>query len=113
MKKPILDRYARTADGSLAIDISTNRAADLYNNFDKTTPFAKKELDADLVEYLIDSVQEIEPDDYVIRFHFPEAGTRCYVRVGVKTNIGKSAFSGIPTEPQYEIAKQLCQPLWS
>jgi len=73
MKKSILDRYARTEDGSLAIDISTNRAADLYNNFDKTTPFAKKELDADLVDYLINSAQEIGPEDYVIRFHFPEA----------------------------------------
>lgn len=73
MKKPILDRYARTDDGCVAIDVSTNRAADLYNNFDKTTPFAKKELDDDLVEYLVDSVQEIGPEDFVFRFYFPEA----------------------------------------
>jgi len=73
MKRPILDRYARSEDGSLAIDVSTSCAADLYNNFDKTTPFAKKELDSDLVDYLVDSAQEIGPEDYVFRFYFPEA----------------------------------------
>jgi hypothetical protein len=72
MKKPILDRYAKMNDGRVAIDITTNRVADLYDNFDKSTPYAKKELDEDLANYLIDSVHEIGNEAFVVRFHFNE-----------------------------------------
>jgi hypothetical protein len=72
MKKTILDRYAKTDDGRFAIDITTGRVSDLYNNFDKTTPYAKKELDEDLVNYLIESAREIGNEEFVVRFHFNE-----------------------------------------
>lgn len=72
MKKTILERYAKTDDGRFAIDITTDRVSDLYNNFDKTTPFAKKELDEDLVTYLIESAREIDDREFVVRFHFNE-----------------------------------------
>ena len=72
MKKSFLDRYAKTNDGRFAIDITTGRVSDLYNNFDKTTPYAKKELDEDLVNYLIDSAREIGDEEFAVRFHFNE-----------------------------------------
>lgn len=73
MKKTILDRYPREADGSVAIDISTTRVADLYNNLDRTTPYARKELDPDLADYLTDCVREIGGEPFLVRFHFAEA----------------------------------------
>ncbi len=68
MKKQILDRYSRTPDNKLIIDIAAGKVADLYNDFDKHAPYRKKELDQDLVEYLIDSVSEIGKEAFVIQF---------------------------------------------
>ena len=68
MQKQILDRYSRTADNKLMIDIAAGKVADLYNDFDKHAPYRKKELDQDLVEYIIDSVSEIGNEDFVIQF---------------------------------------------
>ena len=68
MKKQILDRYSRTPDNKLIIDIAARKVEDLYNDFDKHAPYRKKELDQDLVEYLIDSVSEIGKEDFVIQF---------------------------------------------
>jgi len=68
MKKQILDRYSRTSDNEIIIDIFADKVADLYNNFDRNAPYVKKELDQDLVEYIIDSVGEIRKEDFVIQF---------------------------------------------
>ncbi len=70
MKKKILERYTRTADGRINIDISAGRIEELYNNFDRISPYIKKELDSELVEYLIDSVGEIGKHAFIINFHF-------------------------------------------
>ncbi len=68
MKKAILDRYSRTSDNKIILDISAGKIEDLYNNFDNNAPYVKKDLDQDLVEYLIDSVREIGNEDFVIQF---------------------------------------------
>jgi len=70
VKKHILDRYTRTADHQLIIDITANKVEDLYNNFDKQAPYVKKELDPEFADYLIDSVNDIGKTDFVIQFHF-------------------------------------------
>lgn len=67
MKKSILDRYARTDDDKVIIDITANRIEDLYNNFDKHAPYLKKELDPELVDYILDSVREIGEEGFLIR----------------------------------------------
>ncbi len=71
MRKAILDRYARTTDNKLILAIAANRVEDLYNDFDKHTPYVKKELDQNLTEYMIDSVSEIGSHDFVIQFTLP------------------------------------------
>ncbi len=69
-KKKILERYSRTADNKVMIDIAAGKVEDLYNYLDKHAPYRKKDLDQDLVEYLIDSVSEIRKEDFVIQFRF-------------------------------------------
>ena len=69
MKKEILDRYGRTGDGRIIIDITADKVEYLFNNFDKRSPFIKKELDPDLVDYLIDSLREIGNEKFVIYIH--------------------------------------------
>ena len=68
MGKSIIDRYVKTAEGKLILDIAADRVEDLYNNFDKHTPYARKELDQNLVDYLIDSVGEMGNVEFIIQF---------------------------------------------
>ena len=68
MKKEILERYERTSYGDVIIEISTEKIEDLYNDFDRYAPYIKKELDSDLVDYIIDSVEEIGDEPFMIRF---------------------------------------------
>ncbi len=68
MKQPIVDRYARTDDGRVIIDINAVRVEDLYSDFDKSAHYLKKDLDSDLVEYIVNSVREIGDLPFVIRF---------------------------------------------
>ncbi|MEI6652044.1 MAG: hypothetical protein WCL42_05635 [Chlorobiaceae bacterium] len=70
MKKRILDRYEHTSAGTVIIDVAAQRVEDLYENFDKTAPYHKKDLDEDLVYYLTECVTEIGRADFVIRFMF-------------------------------------------
>ncbi|KZK73479.1 MAG: hypothetical protein A3K90_01755 [Pelodictyon luteolum] len=86
VKTGILDRYARTEEGRVVIDVSAPRVEDLYADFDKKAPYHRKDLDDDLVEYLAGCVQEIGRADFVIRFAFdqqPEDVLMEEVRSGV------------------------------
>jgi hypothetical protein len=73
MEKDILGRYARGSDGGVIIDIAANRIEDLYNDYDKSAPYLKKDLEQDLVDYLVDSVREVGKEKFTIRFSI--AGT--------------------------------------
>lgn len=68
MKKNIVERYERSENGEVIINISAHKIEDLYNDFDKKSHFLKKDLNQDLVEYLIDSVSEIESETFLIEF---------------------------------------------
>lgn len=70
MKKRIVDRYEQTADGCVIIDVAARRVEDLYEDFDKTAPYHKKDLDEDLANYLKECVREIGRVDFVLRFMF-------------------------------------------
>lgn len=72
MKTRILDRYPRTEDGKYIIEITAGKISDLYNDFDKHTPYVRKELDQNLVEYISDSARDLGNEDFIIRFHFLE-----------------------------------------
>ncbi len=68
MKQPIVDRYVRTDDGRIIIDITAVRVEDLYSDFDKRAHYLKKDLDPDLVEFIVNSAREIGDREFVIRF---------------------------------------------
>jgi hypothetical protein len=66
-KRRILERYSRTDDGRVVIDIAAGRIADLYDDFDKHASYLKKELDQELVDYIIDSVREIGREPFLVQ----------------------------------------------
>lgn len=67
MKKEILDRYDRSADGRVIIDVSASKVEELYEDFDKQAPYHRKDLDEELASWLVDCVREIGKDDFVVR----------------------------------------------
>jgi hypothetical protein len=73
MRKEILERYGRSDNGNIIIDISADSVEQLYNDYDRFAPYVKKELDADLVDYLIDSIEEIGEEPFEIRFRIASA----------------------------------------
>jgi hypothetical protein len=72
MKKDILDRYDRTSDNKIIIKVSTNKFENLYENFDMSSSFLKKDLNQQLVDYIIESVNEISNEKFIIKFYFKE-----------------------------------------
>jgi hypothetical protein len=72
IKKDILKRYASTDTGEVIIDVSASRVQDLYDDFDKTAPYMRKDLEEQLVHYLLDCTREIGSTKFVIRFNLDE-----------------------------------------
>lgn len=68
MKKDILSRYERDANGNILIDITADRIEDLFNHFDRSAPYVLRDLDQDLVNYIIDSAKELDKEPFTIRF---------------------------------------------
>ncbi|MHC4232316.1 MAG: hypothetical protein ACYTEM_04560 [Planctomycetota bacterium] len=67
MKKPVIDRYERTDEGQVVIDVSIASIEHLYHDFDKTAPYYRKELDQEFADYLTECVREIGKSPFVIR----------------------------------------------
>lgn len=75
MRRAVLNRYERAFDGSIVVDVAAKRLEDLYNDFDKSAPYIRRDLDQGLVDYLIDCAREIGREPFVIRFtlsHTPD-----------------------------------------
>lgn len=68
MKRNVLSRYERDEAGRVIIDVSASRPDDLYNNFDKSSPYIRRDLDKGLADYLVSCVQELDDAPFVIRF---------------------------------------------
>ena len=68
MKRNVLSRYERDEAGRVVIDVSASRPDELYNNFDKSSPYIRRDLDKDLTDYLVSCVLELDDAPFVIRF---------------------------------------------
>ncbi|MBN2180809.1 MAG: hypothetical protein JW715_02755 [Sedimentisphaerales bacterium] len=88
MKKQILARYELTEQNEVVIDVSIRTVEDLYNNFDRTAPYMKKDLDQEFVDYIIDSVREVGNNSFIIRItlsNMPDEITMSRVRSSIYT----------------------------
>jgi hypothetical protein len=88
MKKSIISRYERTEKNEVIIDASVRTVEDLYNNFDRTAPYLKKDLDQEFVDYIIECVREIGKSDFVIRIslmNMPDEPVMNRVRSSIRT----------------------------
>lgn len=88
MKKQIISRYETTKNNEVIIDASVRSVEDLYNNFDRTAHYSKKDLDQEFVDYVTDCVREIGKRDFVIRISLstmPDKTVMDRVRRSVRT----------------------------
>ena len=69
-RKRLLERYATAEDGRIALDVAVPGVEDIYNDFERTLPFPKKDLNDEFAEYLVNSAREIDKHDFVIRMDF-------------------------------------------
>ena len=67
MKRSVLSRYERDEEGHIVVDVSATRVEDLYNDFDKSAPYVRRDLDQDFADYLIGCVRELSRVPFVIR----------------------------------------------
>jgi hypothetical protein len=73
MPARILDRYTRDENGRYVLEISANSVQALYSQFDRHAPYVKKELDPELIDYIVESVREIGNAPFAIQFRVAEA----------------------------------------
>ena len=66
-RKRLLERYAAAEDGRIAIDVSVAGVEDLFNDFDRASPFTKKDLADEFADYLMDSAREIGRNNFLVR----------------------------------------------
>ncbi len=88
MKKSIISRYERTEQGEVIIDASVRTVEDLYNNFDRTAPYLKKDLEQEFVDYITDCVREIGKESFIIQISLstmPQEAVMDRVRSSIRT----------------------------
>lgn len=68
-----LERYERDEAGVHCVDVATERADDLYSYFDRFSPYMRRDLEQDLVDYLLACAEEIHPQPFIVRFTFSHA----------------------------------------
>ncbi|MEI6691615.1 MAG: hypothetical protein WCL43_02715 [Chlorobium sp.] len=88
VKRKVLERYEQAGDGKIIIDVASKSVEDLYEDFDKTAPYHKKDLDEDLVYYLTECVREIGHSEFVIRFVFERFPSEEFMQ-RVRTSVHK------------------------
>jgi hypothetical protein len=68
LRRDVLSRYDRDEQGGFILDVAANRIEDLYNDFDKSAPYVRRDLDEDLADYLIGCARELSRVSFTIRF---------------------------------------------
>lgn len=67
MKRRIIDRYEVSPEGEIIVDVGVRTVEDLYDHFDRTAAYLKKDLNQDFADFLIDCVKEIRSHPFRIR----------------------------------------------
>jgi len=73
VKRDVLSRYECAPDGTVIIDVAAARVEELYEEYDKSAPYIRRDLDTDLVEYLIECARELDEVPFLIRFTLKDA----------------------------------------
>ncbi len=106
MSNEIINRYDKTNNNELIIKVSTPKVEDLYNDYDKKSSFLKQDLDESLVQYLIQSVDEIAKYPFVIQFYFENNHIELSTQEKIKNSI-KDYFGYMQQLEQKKMKEQI------
>ncbi len=67
--KRIIDRYEMNDSRQVVVDVSVRSVEDLFDRFDRSAPYLKKDLEPQFVDYLIGCAQELGRHDFTIRIN--------------------------------------------
>lgn len=88
LKRRFLNRYERDEEGNVVIDVSAIRVEDLYEDFDKSAPYIRRDLDQDFADYLADCARELHRAPFMIRLtldHPPDESRLSRIRHSLNT----------------------------
>lgn len=88
MKKDVIDRYERNADGVILIDVTATNVDNLYNHFDRSAPYIRRDLDQGLADYIIDSAKELQEHPFTVCFtltNMPNEDQRSHIRQSINS----------------------------
>ena len=72
MNSEVLKRYDMTVDNKFIISVSIPNYKAIFQNYDFTASFYKRDLNENLVAHIFECVEEIGPqNDFLIRFDLP------------------------------------------
>ncbi len=63
-----MNRYEQDGQGNIILDVTARRVEDLYNDFDKSAPYIRRDLDQDLADYLVGCARELGRVPFIIQF---------------------------------------------
>ncbi len=106
MKNKIINRYDTTPNGEVIIKIATQNVEDLYDYYDKKSTFLKKDLSDSLVQYLIQSVDEIGNHAFVLQFYFDNNTLNASTKEKIQNSIG-DYFSYLQELEQKKMKEQI------
>lgn len=75
MKRRIIDRYEMNDSQQVVVDVSVRSVEDLFDRFDRSAPYLKKDLDPQFVDYLIGCAQELGRHNFIIRINLAAPAT--------------------------------------
>jgi len=84
----VLSRYEGDGAGRIILDVAARRVEDLYNDFDKSAPYIRRDLNQDLADYLIECAREVGNIPFTIRFtldHPPDEASSSRIRRSLNT----------------------------
>lgn len=72
MGKHTIERYSKYEDGRLMIDISVSKYNELFNEWDNSASYVKKDIDAQLVDYFYECFEEVKNHEFIIMIKVPK-----------------------------------------
>jgi hypothetical protein len=75
MKRSIIDRYEMNDSRQVVVDVSVRSVEDLFDRFDRSAPYLKKDLDPQFVDYLIGCAQDLGCHGFIIRINLATPAT--------------------------------------
>jgi hypothetical protein len=105
----IINRYKKNRKGIVVLDITIQSYKNLFNKYDLNSSFIKRDLNQDLADYLIESVEDIGSNEFKIQINLPKKEEKLIDETKIERSINGyySYLIGISKKSIFKIAKRI------